>query len=99
MRHTVNSLGQPIGPDLPGWKPPPRPSREPMAGRFCRVEALDADLHGADLHAANSEDAEGRIWTYLGYGPFETRDAYLTWARGVSTAEDPIFFAIVDLPS
>ena len=30
---TLNSLGQPIGRALPGFQPPPRPPRAPLAGR------------------------------------------------------------------
>ncbi len=41
----VNQHGQPVGLALPAWQPPPRPAREPMAGRFCRQElsGVDAD--------------------------------------------------------
>jgi hypothetical protein len=35
-----NHLGQPIGPPVAGWTPPPRPPRTPLAGRFCQVEPL-----------------------------------------------------------
>lgn len=91
-----NQLGQPIGFALPDWAPPPRPPREPMIGRFCRVEPLDADLHAADLHAANSSDAEQRMWTYLSYGPFASLDEYRAWMERTCQGDDPLFHAIVD---
>jgi RimJ/RimL family protein N-acetyltransferase len=94
---TSNALGQPIGEPVPGWTPPPRPGRDPMVGRHCRVEPLDADRHAADLHAANAHDRDARMWTYLAYGPFGTADAYAEWARRVAAADDPLFYAIVDL--
>jgi RimJ/RimL family protein N-acetyltransferase len=94
---TVNPLGQPIGDAVPGWLPPARPPREPMVGRYCRVEPLDADRHAADLHAANAHDTEGRMWTYLAYGPFATAAAYAEWARRAAATDDPLFYAIVDL--
>ena len=65
-----NELGQPIGPALPNWSPRLRPPRTAIEGRFCRVEPLDPARHAADLFAANSDDVEGRNWTYLPYGPF-----------------------------
>ncbi len=71
-----NELGQPIGAPLPGWSPRPLPPRTPIEGRFCRVEPLDPDRHAADLFAANSEDAEGRNWTYLPHGPYPAFDLY-----------------------
>jgi RimJ/RimL family protein N-acetyltransferase len=97
MSHELNPLGQPIGPSVVGWTPPPRPPREPMAGRFCRVEPLDVDLHAADLHVANAVDSDGRNWTYLPYGPFDAPESYATWVASVAGHDDPQFWAVVDL--
>ena len=93
----TNALGQPVGEPVDGWTPPPVPSREPMLGRYCRVEPLEAVRHAADLHAANLRDAEGRNWTYLPYGPFATLDDYTTWVAAVTSSADPFFHAILDL--
>ncbi|MEZ4639491.1 MAG: GNAT family protein [Caldilineaceae bacterium] len=99
MSQSLNELGQPIGAPLPpGWTPPPWPDRTPMTGRFCRVEALTPD-HAADLHDAYSLDTEGRNWTYLGYGPFDSVEGYRAWVESVYQGEDPLFFAIMDLSS
>lgn len=92
----MNELGQPIGPAVVGWAPPPLPPREPIAGRFCRVEPLDVERHAADLHAANRADAAGRMWTYLPYGPFDSLADYVEWMRRVCLRDDPLFHAIVD---
>jgi RimJ/RimL family protein N-acetyltransferase len=94
-----NSLGQPIGFPLPDWTPPPPPPREPIAGRFCRVEPLDAARHAGDLFAANALDAENRMWTYLAYGPFATAAEYYEWAAARQQSADPLFHAIVDQAS
>ncbi len=93
--HT-NSLGQPVGPPLPDWVPPPRPPREAMAGRFCRIEPLDADRHAEALYRANSLDTEGRNWTYMNYGPFDSFASYRLWMETFCTGEDLIFSAIID---
>src|SRR6185369_2387039 len=79
MEQRTNSLGQAIGFPVDGWSPRPRPPRSAMAGRFCRIEPVDPARHAADLHAANLQDKEGRIWTYLGYGPFDDLAAYRKW--------------------
>jgi RimJ/RimL family protein N-acetyltransferase len=92
-----NHLGQPIGEPLPGWAPPPRPPREPMAGRHCRVEPLDPARHGPELFAANGADADGRMWSYLAYGPFATLDEYMAWLQPAASGDDPLFHAVVDL--
>jgi RimJ/RimL family protein N-acetyltransferase len=96
MVQRVNSFGQPIGPELPGWLPPPRPSRRVLEGRFCRIEPLDVECHARQLHDANSLDPDGRMWTYLFSGPFTSFDEYRAWLEPRPASEDPLFFAFVD---
>ena len=93
---TLNALGQPIGRALPGFQPPPRPPRVPLAGRWCRIEPLSAAVHGADLWNAYAEDVEGRVWTYLASGPFRSDAEFAAFIASREPATDPLFFAIVD---
>lgn len=93
----VNARGQSLGWRVDGWTPPPFPPREPMVGRTCRLEPLDAAAHAADLHEANRRDTDGGNWTYLPYGPFETLDAYVAWVTSVAAAADPQFHTVIDL--
>jgi RimJ/RimL family protein N-acetyltransferase len=67
-----------------------------MEGRYCRLEPIDPDRHAADLHRANLEDAEHRIWTYLAYGPFETQTDYRAWLAAACLTDDPLFQAVID---
>jgi RimJ/RimL family protein N-acetyltransferase len=67
-----------------------------MHGRYCRVEPLSAVRHAAELHAANSLDRDGRMWTYLFSGPFATLEEYTAWLEARENSTDPLFFAIVD---
>lgn len=97
MSEFVNELGLPVSYPVPGWSAPPRPPREPMEGRYCRVEPIDPARHAADIHDANIEDEEGRIWAYLAYGPFDTQDQYRRWMEATCLSEDPRFHAIVNL--
>jgi RimJ/RimL family protein N-acetyltransferase len=92
----MNELGQPVGPPVPGWTAPLRPPRATIEGRYCRLEPLDAARHAAALHAANSLDREGHMWTYLFYGPFASLGEYRAWLDAREASEDPLFFAIVD---
>jgi len=97
MVQRVNSFGQPIGPELPGWHPPPRPARAVLEGRYCRVEPLGVERHARQLHHANSFDLDGRMWTYLFSGPFASFDEYREWLEPPVASEDPLFFAFVDV--
>ena len=96
MQPQMNKLGQSVGFPLPDWQPPQFPSREPMAGRYCRLEALDPNRHAADLVAANALETEGRMWTYLPYGPFESTEDYILWLEAMSRSSDPLLYAVVD---
>jgi len=96
MTDHFNHLGQPIGFPMPDWQPCPPPPRTPMDGRVCRVEPIDPERHAADLHAANMQDTEGRNWTYLGVGPFDTPAEYRAWMEQDCLGDDPLFHAIVD---
>ena len=78
------------------WRPANVPSRETMTGRFCRVEPLNPQLHAESLHAANALDLEGRMWTYMPYGPFGSLAEYRAWMDDVCRRNDPLFFAILD---
>jgi RimJ/RimL family protein N-acetyltransferase len=91
-----NPLGQPIGFAVPGWVARPRPPRQAIGGRYCRVEPLDPERHAAELHEANLADQAGRIWTYLPYGPFTNLEDYGGWIAKSCLADDPLFHAIVD---
>jgi RimJ/RimL family protein N-acetyltransferase len=93
--HT-NHLGQPIGFPVEGWTARQRPPRTAITGRFCRVEPLDASRHAAELYAANSADRDGRMWTYLPWGPYDRFDDYLAAIKAGLLREDFITYAVID---
>jgi RimJ/RimL family protein N-acetyltransferase len=94
-----NEFGQPIGHDLPDWKPPPFPPHAALQGRHCRVEPLVAARHARDLYEAQREDVDGARWTYLFQGPFDDFAAYEKWVLSAEASRDPQFYAIVDASS
>lgn len=97
MQHETNHLGLPIGHALVNWTPPSTPARSPLQGRYCRIEPLDFAAHARALHQANALDSEGRMWTYLPYGPFDSFASYSAWLTSACASQDPMFFAIIDL--
>jgi RimJ/RimL family protein N-acetyltransferase len=96
MQHK-NSLGQPIGAPVPTWTERRKPPKVAVRGLYAAVEPLDPKARAAELFEAMCEDKEGRIWTYLPYGPFVTREAYAGWMYLTCMGDDPQFYSIVDL--
>jgi RimJ/RimL family protein N-acetyltransferase len=94
MDHTVNEFGQSIGSPLPNWTSPPHPPREPIVGRYCRLEPLDPAIHAAALYETYAGNDAG--WTYLAIGPFRSLESYRDWMDSVHAVNDPLFFAILD---
>ena len=90
-----NEFGQAIGPDVPGWTARELPPRTVMQGRTCRLEPYEP-RHAAGLFAAYREDAVGRNWTYLGYGPAATEAEFRQFADATFTIKDPLFHVVVD---
>jgi len=89
-----NALGQPVGALLPGWTPPPAPTRMSMQGNYCRLEPLCLD-HAPALFEAFSEDETGGIWTYMPVLPFETLESYRQWVWGAAQNPDPLHYAVL----
>lgn len=92
----VNDFDQPVGHLVPGWTARTRPTARSTTGRWCRLDPLDPATHADDLYRANQADEQGRMWTYLTYGPFDSLTSYRGWLEGVAAREDPMFFAIID---
>lgn len=67
---TTNEYGQPIGPELGNWAPPPFPPRDPADGEYARLEPL-ATEQASELFGA-FETAPDSLWTYMSMGPMES---------------------------
>jgi RimJ/RimL family protein N-acetyltransferase len=96
VTQTCNEFGQPIGFPVPGWSPPPWPSRIILKGRLCRLEPLNPDGHVPALFTSIST-LGASFWTYLPYGPFSTLRDYRGWIDTSCLGNDPLFFTIIDL--
>jgi RimJ/RimL family protein N-acetyltransferase len=99
MTGDVNHLGQPIGVAVPEWTGRQQPPRTAMEGRFCRVVPLSPDHHAAELYAANNEDQEGRMWSYLAHGRVASYEDYLAVMNGTWLKEDRQIYTIINLQS
>jgi RimJ/RimL family protein N-acetyltransferase len=99
MMGHLNHLGQPIGFPLDGWTARERPPLTPMTGHYCRTEALDVDRHCAELYAAYSADREGRMWTYLPWGPYASYDDFVAGTRSGLERTHFITYAVISTDS
>jgi RimJ/RimL family protein N-acetyltransferase len=90
-----NEWGQPIGPELPGFRLPPAPPRVAFGGPRVQLVPLDAQVHSGALWRALGP-VHPSHWTYLPYGPFENEGAFRGFIERSAHGTDPLFFCIVD---
>ena len=84
----------PIGP-IVDTTPRPLPARTTIRGQHVVLEPLHV-RHAPELWRAvdsGNPKADGS-WTYLGYGPFPTEDAFVRFIGDFSTTHDPIAWAV-----
>ena len=77
-----------------GWTPRPWPNGAPVEGRYCRIERL-APRHLDSLYAIVAADDKS-VWTYMPFGPFETKEAFQSWLEAACVQSDPYYYAILE---
>lgn len=95
MTPRTNEFSQPIGEELPHYRPRKRPKRVTLEGTHCRVEPLVAG-HIGQLVSAFGSELQGPLWTYLPVGPFASEEELRELLTGLTESQDPLHFAIVD---
>ncbi|WP_327111347.1 GNAT family N-acetyltransferase [Streptomyces sp. NBC_01341] len=96
MPEHMNEFGQPIGEPMPGWAPRPLTPGGTLAGRYCRLEALDPARHAQEVFAALRSARDDRDWTYMAVGPFPSEVEFDAWIREAASRTDPRHYAVVD---
>jgi RimJ/RimL family protein N-acetyltransferase len=92
----VKKVERPVGPVVDPLPVGNVPDMRPLHGRWMRLDHVSAVKHAADLYASfDGKDPEGRIWTYLGYGPFASLEEFTEWVKAREAARDPWFYAFV----
>jgi RimJ/RimL family protein N-acetyltransferase len=84
--------------DISNWQPRLRPERITLAGRFCRLEALDPARHGDELFTASMAPGAGERFRYLGDSP-QDRPSFEGWLQKTAASSDPLFYAVIDSAS
>jgi RimJ/RimL family protein N-acetyltransferase len=90
----MNEFGQPIGPPLADWRPPPRPHVAPAVGRYCRLEPIDTTLHAEPLFDA-IHDGPASLWTYLPFAHPATVEQLATLLDFINDPPDAQMHVII----
>lgn len=73
-----------------------RPDLRPLHGRWMWLEPVSAVKHAKALYESFAEsDPNGHVWTYLGYGPWESFEPFEAWVKEREAARDPWFYAFM----
>jgi RimJ/RimL family protein N-acetyltransferase len=90
--------GLPIGTQVDP-SPARRPQRTILAGHRVTVAPLDPATHADSLYEGTHGRTNDRLWLYLPWGPFPDRAAFDAYLTRLASAEDPLFFVILDKAS
>ncbi len=81
-------------PVLSNWTPPPFPPREPIEGRWCRLEPLSVERHAARLWRFMA--GQDHVWDYLPLPPPRDEDAYHSVLATMAANEAIVPLAVID---
>ena len=85
-----------IGPRLADPGSVKAPERIVLEGHWARIEPLDPERHGDDLHAASTPPDRAARFRYMPELPPDARESFGAWLSGAAASPDPLFFAVVD---
>jgi len=86
----IGDLVQPVSPAV-------RPKRTRLTAPRFELLPLDPDRDAGDLYRVGHEaPGAGMLWTYMAYGPFESRDDMHVWLTACAASEDPLFYTVVE---
>lgn len=87
---------RPVGDSVDPLPAGNKPDLRPLPGRWMRLEPVSAAKHGKALYDSfNGHDPLGEIWTYMGYGPFDSFEVFEEWLKLREAARDPWFYAFI----
>jgi RimJ/RimL family protein N-acetyltransferase len=87
-------MSTPVGPPV-DTTPRMLPARVPIRGQYCVLEPLHRRHAGELWQAAEAGSPAGDVsWTYLGYGPFASEEAFTRHVAEFCAQHDPMAWAI-----
>lgn len=83
-------LGEPVD-----FRPPRRPDRTPLTGRYVSLAPVDPARDAERLYAvSHTPEGDPAIWTYLFDGPYEDVPALRAALERSAVSEDPFFYTV-----
>ncbi len=87
----------PVGDLVHPTTPATRPAARVLTALRFELRPLDPDRDADDLFDVGHQDFGAELlWTYMAYGPFESRDAMHAWLKVCASSEDPLFFTVIE---
>ena len=88
---------RPVGPVVDPLPSGSKPDMRPLHGRWVVLEPVSPEMHAKDLYDSfHDSDPDGDVWTYLGYGPWQSFDQFEAWVRERQASRDPWFYAFIN---
>lgn len=71
------------------------PRRKDYVGHFITLSPISPQADAEELYAGtHGSAAKEQVWTYMGYGPFESAGSMERWLEEGSTSDDQLFFTV-----
>jgi RimJ/RimL family protein N-acetyltransferase len=83
----------PVGPVVDPLPPGSRPDMRPLHGLWVVLEPVSAARDAKALYEAI--EASPEVWTWLGYGPWESFEAFEDWLKEREASRDPWFYSFI----
>ena len=71
------------------------PQQRDYDGKFIVLSPINPQADAEELYrCTHGSDTKERIWTYMGYGPFDDVCSMRSWLKGRAESNDPLFFVV-----
>ena len=76
------------------------PQRTDYVGKFVTLSPVNPKTDVVELYeCSHGLDIKEQIWTYMSYGPFDSKHSMQMWLEAGAESEDPLFFTVHHLES
>ena len=76
------------------------PQRTDYKGKFITLSPVNPQTDVTELYdCSHGSVSKEQIWTYMSYGPFDSKDSMQIWLEEGAKSEDPLFFTVHHLES